>query len=129
MSSVGPNDQGMKQTRGYFVVLSTLTTALQYNIAAGSGAGGSFLPGAVTTQAGLAPTGVAVIPSGSVLKDMGKTVVSSTHTFRKVQTLVAGGPNITTSAAALGAVFYIELNTGQNMSSAGTQVAYLPGLF
>lgn len=129
MSSVGPNNQGLKQTRGYFVVLSTLTTALQYNIAAGSGAGGSYLPGAVTTQATLAPTGVAVIPSGSVLKDMGKTVVSSTHTFRKVQTMVASGPAVSTVAsAALGAVFYIELNTGQNLSSASTQVAYLPGL-
>jgi len=129
MSSVGPNDQGLKQTRGYFVVLSSLSTNLQYNIAAGSGAGGSYLPGAVTTQAATAPSGVAVIPSGAVLKDMGKTVVSSTRTFRKVQTLIASGPSITATAAATGLPFYIELNTGQNMSSAGTQVAYLPGLF
>ncbi len=128
MSSVGPNDQGMKQTRGFFVVLSSLSTSLQYNIAAGSGAGGSYLPGAVTTQASLAPSGAAAIPSGAVLKDMGKTVVSSTRTFRKVQTMVAQGPSIAATAAATGLPFYIELNTGQNLSSAGTQVAYLPGL-
>lgn len=129
MTSVGPMEQGFKQTRGFFVVLSSLSTNLQYKIAAGSGAGGSYLPGAVTTQAQDAPSGVAVIPSGAVLKDMGKTVVSSTHTFRKVQILVANGPNITATAAATGLPFYIELNTGQNMSSVGTQVAYLPGLF
>jgi hypothetical protein len=118
----------MKQTRGFFVVLSSLSTSLQYNIAAGSGAGGSYLPGAVTTQASLAPSGAAAIPSGAVLKDMGKTVVSSTRTFRKVQTMVAQGPSIAATAAATGLPFYIELNTGQNLSSAGTQVAYLPGL-
>jgi hypothetical protein len=128
MTSVGPNDQGLKQTRGYFVLLSTLNSSIQFAIAAGSGAGGSYLPGAVTTQAGLAPSGVAAIPSGAVLKDMGKTVVSSTHTFRKVQTMVAQGPSITATAAATGLPFYIELNTGQNLSAVGTQVAYLPGL-
>uniref|UniRef100_A0A6C0AP22 Uncharacterized protein n=1 Tax=viral metagenome TaxID=1070528 RepID=A0A6C0AP22_9ZZZZ len=120
---------GPKQTKGYFVVLSSISTSLQYNVAAGSGAGGSYQPGAVTTQAAAAPSGVAVIPSGTLLKDMGKTVVSSTHTFRKVQTLLASGPSITATAAATGLPFYIELSTGQSLSTAGTQVAYMPGLF
>lgn len=114
---------GPKQTRGFFVVLSTISTQLQYAIAAGTGAGGSFLPGAVTTPYGTN------IGAGAVLKDMGKTVVSSTRTFRKVQNTLASGPALPNVATPLlGLPFYIELNTGQNLSSAGTQVAYLPGL-
>jgi hypothetical protein len=115
---------GPKQTRGYFVLLSTLSTTLQYSIAAGTGAGGSYLPGAITTPY------LSTLSTSMLLKDMGKTVVSSTRTFRKVQPLIASGPAATTvTNPAAGASFYIELNTGQNLSSAGTQVAYLPGLF
>jgi len=129
---------GPKQTRGYFVVLSTISTTSQFNIAAGSGAGGSYQPGAITTQSATAPSGVANITANAVLKDMGKTVVSSTHTFRKVQLLVTSGPSITATAAATGLPFYIELNTGQNLQvnsgsssyvGGAASVAYMPGLF
>jgi hypothetical protein len=122
MSSVGPNNQGLKQTRGIFVLLSTLNSTSQFSIAAGSGAGGSYLPGAVTV-----PYSTLVL-SATLLKDMGKTVVSSTRTFRKVQPILANGPVIGASSPSVGLPFYIELNTGQNLSSATTQVAYLPGL-
>jgi hypothetical protein len=114
---------GPKQTKGFFVALSSIVSTLQYSIAAGTGAGGSFVPGAVTTPY------LTNIGAGAVLKDMGKTVVSSTRTFRKVQNTLASGPALpNVSTPLLGLPFYIELNTGQNLSSAGTQVAYLPGL-
>jgi hypothetical protein len=121
--------QGPKQTKGYFVVVSSLSTTLQYNIAAGSGAGGNYLPGAITTQATSAPSGVNPIGSGQYLKDLGKTVVSSSRTFRKVQLVNAAAyPGNSALAAATGAPFYVELPTSTNMVTPGTQLAYLPGL-
>lgn len=120
--------QGLKQTKGYFVVLSSLSTNVQYNIAAGSGAGGSYLPGAITTQASAAPSGAAVISPGAYLKDMGKTVVSSTHTYRKVQLVTAAAYPGTLTAAAQGVPFYIELPGSNLPVNPATQVAYLPGL-
>jgi hypothetical protein len=123
MTSVGPNDQGMKQTRGFFVSIATIAPAQQFSIAAGSGAGGSYLPGAVTT-----PSTWSTISTAVLLKDMGKTVVSSTHTFRKVQALVTAGPSIVADQPLSGLPFYIKLNTGQNLSANTASVAYLPGL-
>ena len=117
-----------KQNKGYFVVLSTLSTTSQFNVAAGVGAGGSYLPGPITTQASTAPSGVANLNAGAILKDMGKTVVSSTHTFRKVQAVVTNGPSVTSVAAATGQPFYIELVTNQAQQSMAASVAYLPGL-
>jgi hypothetical protein len=118
---------GPKQSKGYFVTLASLVSSVQYNAPVVAGAGGSFSVGPLTSQSASAPSGVADIPTGQYLKDMGKTVVSSNRTFRKVQRVVAA-TNLTTSAAALGAPFYIELPTSSNVNPVGTQVAYLPGL-
>jgi hypothetical protein len=127
MTSVGPNNQGLKQTRGMFVSLTTIPVSQQFSIAAGSGAGGSWAPGAVTS-----PAAWSTISSATALKDLGKTVVSSTRTFRKVQALIANGPTTSTTGAGaqpvFGLPFYIELNTGQNLSANAANVAYLPGL-
>ena len=128
---------GMKQTRGYFVPLGNCDNKI-YSLAGASGAGGSFLPGGFTTaswtsgggsSAGAVLSSISSIGQGGLLRDMGKTVVSSNRTFRKVQNTLASGPALPNVATPLlGLPFYIELNTGQNLSSAGTQVAYLPGL-
>jgi len=121
---------GPKQSKGYFVTLSTLSTHVQYNAPVVSGNGGGFTVAALTTQASALPTGGAAILSGQYLKDMGKTVVSSIHTYRKVQRVLAGAyPSTGAVAAATGAPFYIELPTSSNLSPLDTQVAYLPGLF
>ena len=56
-----------KQSRGYFVV--TGTSVRGYTYAGGSGAGGSFAPGVMTT-------GSITVTAGSVLRDMGKTVLT-----------------------------------------------------
>jgi hypothetical protein len=122
--------QGPKQTRGYFVALSALPSTQQFMSSGSGGAGGSYLPGVMTPGGNTASGNAGVIASGSVLKDMGKTVVSSTHTFRKVQLVVAGGPAFSTNvtAANTGAPFYIELVTGQSAQATAASVAYLPGL-
>ena len=119
--------QGPKQTKGYFVTLATLSTTSQFYQVNAGGAGGSFTPGNMLSNQG---SGTFEIPANRMLKDMGKTVVSTSHTFRKVQLLLVSGPNTTAGAttAANGLPFYIELSTGQNSQAAAAQVAYLPGL-
>ena len=156
MSSVGPTC-GPKQSNGYFVPLSgCVNKVLSYS--GGAGAGGSFLPGAFAVadwcnsgNAACSPfvSSISTIGAGGLLKDMGKTVVSSSRTFRKVQ-LIAPGLNTagtsgvsTTSGPYL--TGYLELSTGQSGVAAGlaggalgnaantaahvAQVAYMPGLF
>jgi len=129
--SVGP-----KQTRGYFVPLGRCDNkVLQYS--GGAGAGGSWLPGNFTAASWVATnplvSTIVSATSGGLLRDMGKTVVSSNRTFRKVQLItpsLAGGVVgvDTTSGPYLTA--YIELATGNQLATAATPapVAYLPGL-
>ena len=70
-----------KQSRGFFVV--TGATILGYTYAGGSGAGGSFTPGVMTAAT------VTVITGGSILRDMGKTVLTGTLGEAAVQTSTA----------------------------------------
>lgn len=130
--------QGPKQTRGYFVPLGRCDNkVLQYS--GGSGAGGSFLPGNFTAANWVASDArvstINGVGAGGLLRDMGKTVVSSNRTFRKVQ-LVA--PSAVGAAGVVGVdttsgpylTAYIELATGNALvtASAPAPVAYLPGL-
>lgn len=136
--------QNTKLTNGYFVPLGSCVGKVSSYVA-GTGAGGSFLPGtfAIATwsqmggAAGAALSSISSIGQGGLLKDMGKTVVSSNRTFRKVQLVVPGG----SSSTGVGGLDtnvnpyltgYIELATGNTTLSAATSnvapVAYLPGL-
>lgn len=135
--------QGPKQTHGYFVPLGNcVPSMLQYS--GGAGAGGSFLPGvfsaaswtaAGTGGAGAVLSSISSVGAGGLLKDMGKTVVSSNRTFRKVQLVshvaVAG---VAGSEASSGPYLcaYIELSSGSSQPAASgaapAPVAYLPGL-
>ena len=154
MASVGPMNQGMKQTRGYFVPLGDLvafTSGSRSGISTysgGSGAGGSFLAGTFSRadwatpgnaqSAGALLSSISTIGQGGLLRDMGKTVVSSNRTFRKVQLIapspanggVGGGPS--SSGPFLSG--YIELSTGPQVNGNGVSgfipapVAYMPGL-
>jgi hypothetical protein len=119
--------QGPKQTKGYFVTLAPLVSSMQFVNTGSSGAGGTYVPGVMTGSGG-AGAQVSSIAANSMLKDMGKTVVSSTRTFRKVQLMVPNGPSVSSQAAATGMPFYIELSTGQTSQANAAQVAYLPGL-
>lgn len=128
--------EGPKQTRGYFVPLGRCDNkVLQYS--GGAGAGGSFLPGnfsaATWVSSDARVSTIASVGAGGLLRDMGKTVVSSNRTFRKVQLIapsLAGGVVgvETTSGPYLTA--YIELGTGNALATAASPapVAYMPGL-
>ena len=129
--------RGQKQTNGYFVPLADCRTAV-LNYTEGSGAGGSFLPGsfssAATTLDSVYLSSISSLGAGGLLRDMGKTVVSSNRTFRKVQIVgpsLAGG--VVGSATTGGQGFescYIELATGNQWATAAVpaKVAYMPGL-
>jgi hypothetical protein len=133
--------RGQKQTNGYFVPLANCVASIfQYNGA--SGAGGSFLPGAFTradwstpgnaASAGALLSSISTIGQGGLLKDMGRTVVSSNRTFRKVQLVAPTATGVSGTATTNGMYFtgYIELGTG-NAGAAYANVApvaYMPGL-
>ena len=133
--------RGPKQTGGYYVPLGNCVPSV-YSYTAGSGAGGSFLPGTFGASGwtGAALSTISSIGAGGLLKDMGKTVVSSNRTFRKVQLVVKGasgsstftgvGGSVTQSAAGPYYTGYIELATGNSFVNDATPapVAFLPGL-
>jgi hypothetical protein len=128
MSSV--MSKSFKQTNGYFVAVSTVTLAQQFKVSTPpSGSGGSVSPPVMAVYA-TGDTGTpAVIPANTLLKDMGKVLVSSSHVYRKVQAVVTGGPSIVATTPVTGVPFYIELVTGQSAQAGAAPVAYLPGLF
>ena len=128
--------RGQKQTNGYFVPLGNCVGKI-FKYDGASGAGGSFLPGnfgAVDWATGALMSTIATVGAGGLLKDMGRTVVSSNRTFRKVQLItpsLAGG--VTGTAAQNGPYYtgYIELATGNALAvtnATPAPVAYLPGL-
>ena len=131
--------RGPKQTGGYYVPLGNLVTLSSVKTyVAGSGAGGSFQAGTFTNADwAIAGGPAALLPlissvGAGLLKDMGKTVVSSNRTFRKVQLVVQGGTGVSSSASTAGPFYtgYIELATGNSFVNDATPapVAFLPGL-
>ena len=150
---------GFKQSRGYFVPLGNCVDKI-FQYTGSSGAGGSFLPGNFTAVnwvatgttgpgAGALLSSISSIGQGGLLRDMGKTVVSSNRTFRKVQLITRQqslGVGVTTGGVTNGQygatdftsqtqqpylTGYIELSTGNAGlppgSTAAAPVAYMPG--
>lgn len=103
---------------GYFYAVSDVVASKLNVYTPGSGSGGAVTAGTLAPASGAQlPGGVSTLfLAGRIVKDMGKTVVSSSRTFRKIQAVVAtsGG-----ASAALGvagdatnnnyASFYVEM--------------------
>ena len=122
---------GYNQSGGdYLLVVSTITPAQLSVLTPGTGSGGA------TTVGSFAPAAVADLPlntssfftAGKLLKDMGKTVVSSGRTFRKIQAVVNtannSSPTFGVNGAAVAnapgyATFYLETSR----EGAGTPAA------
>ena len=141
--------RSFKQTGGYFIPLGNVADkVLSYT--GSSGSGGSAAPGYFSTatwaQGGSTParatSSISSIAAGGLLRDMGKTVVSSGRTFRKIQLMtstvstggVAGSNGTSPNVDYLTA--YIELASGFNaLPGAGAvgagiaPVAMYPNLF
>jgi len=123
MSSV--TTKSFKQTNGYFVAMATIPLSQQFKVAiAPTGSGGSVTAPVMAAYA----AGEPVIAANTLLKDMGKTLMTSTRTYRKVQAVVSGNSSAGVTPAA-GLPFYIELVTGQGLVATAASVSYLPGLF
>ena len=110
---------GYNQSGGanYIVVSADLTSAMIYDVPAGTGSGGAALfPAPIANSvspltkqwgAGLS----SVIVTGSILKDMGKTYISSQRTFRKFQLVgngVGDAANFGVVAGVAGRAFFLE---------------------
>jgi hypothetical protein len=140
--------RSFKQSQnGYFIPLGNVAAVVQ-QYTPGTGAGGSAVAGtfalAVWAQGGGAlshklTSTISAVGAGGLLRDMGKTVVSSGRTFRKIQLMTNAVSTGGVGGAAAGATAnvdyltgYIELASGFNSLNGTTvvaPVAYYPGLF
>ena len=144
-----PLKAGFNQSGGaYFMVMSALDggagavgTFVNTLTSAGSNSGGAFTAPtlALTAMSNViaAPTTAsnasAFVATGALLKDMGKTVVSSGRTFRKFQAVGTGSANFANSFGVQGgpavapntgyADFYLEVG---REGSAGATAAPAP---
>jgi len=139
--------KSFKQSGGYFIPLGNVATGvLAYT--AGTGSGGSAVAGSFAlaswAQGGTTPakatSTISTVAAGGLLRDMGKTVVSSGRTFRKIQLMcstvstggVAGPAGVSTNPNVDYLTAYIELSSGFNSINPGAvpvPVAYYPNLF
>ena len=140
--------RSFKQTNALYVPLADCAgRVLQY--VPGTGAGGSYANGTFGTAAwahgGSNPSRytstISSIGAGGYFRDMGKTVVSASRTFRKVQLLVnavstsgVGGP-LTATADARNVDYltgYIEVAGGPGLNGVGgnpAPVAVYPSMY
>ncbi len=93
------NGLGYSQSGGgYYIVISSIVGQfLTYTPGSGTSVG-SFIPYA-------GPENLSLIDTNGILKDMGKTIVSSTRTFRKFQAV--GPQNLRTDGVVGHENFYL----------------------
>jgi hypothetical protein len=108
---------GFNQTGGgYFLVISTVTPSQILTWSGGSGSGGAYAVGSFLPYSTLTPAAnlnySSVYSIGRVVRDMGKTIVSSGRTFRKFQGLA---PTTGNSSPTFG--------VGGQLAGAGSPVA------
>jgi len=148
MPSVGPTNAGLKNGGGFFIPVGNCIGKV-FAYSGSTGAGGSAVSGSFTT-ASWAASGTATAinatstinaaGAGGVFRDMGRTVVSASRVFRKVQLLVSsavstGGVSgqTGTSPSVDYLTGFIELASGANGPAStalnAAPVAYYPSLF
>jgi hypothetical protein len=141
MPSVGPMNAGLKNSGGFFVPVGDCVGKV-FGYTPGTGAGGSAVPGAFSTASWAtlgSPTrasSIAAAGAGGVFRDGGKTVVSASRVFRKVQLLIPASVSTGGVAGRVGTTSedyltgYIELMSGNGASPAtAAPVAYYPSMF
>ena len=140
MPSVGPMNAGLKNSGGFFVPVGDCVAKV-FGYTSGTGAGGSTVPGAFSTASwanlGAArASSIATAGAGALFRDGGKTVVSASRVFRKVQLLVSTSASTSGVAGAAGTTKedyltgYIELMSGNGANPAtAAPVAYYPSMF
>jgi hypothetical protein len=126
MSSVHSGLKQVPANAGYYIAVAQLTTTNTY-----LNTGTDSAP-TIATFSALPSAPLAV---GTILKDMGKTLMSAGHTFRKVQLrATASGtgpvwPDLGTDGVPTGSTdktFYVALPGQHGISAGGTAVAATP---
>lgn len=130
-----------KQTSAYFVPVGDCRTKIQQYTPGPNGRVGSFSQASWTVNGSNGynadyMVSIATAGAGGVFRDMGKTVVSSGLTFRKVQLLV-NSPATNGISGASGTVpdadyltGYVELSSGPSgVSSGAAPIAMYPSLW
>jgi hypothetical protein len=139
MPSVGPMNAGLKNSGGFFVPVGDCRLKV-YGYTGGSGAGGSAVPGTFSTASWAALdskfTSSFATAGAGVFRDVGRTVVSASRVFRKVQLLfstnastggVNGSAGTTVNDYLTG---YIELMSGMaGAPNSCAPVAFYPSQF
>lgn len=128
MTSLLTSQRQITTNSGYFIPLTDIRAKI-YSVSNGTVQPATWANAPVGTSQGVYSTLVATA-GGGLLKDMGKTVVSASRTFRKVQLAVSsvstfgvGGNAGTTAPATDFLTGYIELGFGSEAQSAFTPVA------
>jgi hypothetical protein len=131
MSSVLPHIKTIASENAYFVTLATdglatradtaplLTTGnriLSSRVAAGTNVTAANVSFSTAVWSSQGDTSTLVNGQGRMLRDMGKTIVSSLRTFRKVQAVSVSATNGSSVGAAVG-------SAGSSASGAPSQIA------
>jgi len=115
MSSVLPHIKTIASENGYFVAITSLAASgtaaaldggnqiLTSRVAAGTNVTAANVSFSTAVWASQGATSTLVAASGKVLRDLGKTVVSSLRTFRKVQAVTSSISNGVAVGAGVGA--------------------------
>ena len=106
------------------MITSTMNSTFALKQTNAGGSGGSYTPGSMVAAA----VSVGGFSTGTLLKDMGKTVVSTSRVFRKVKRVITNGPSDPIVAdPLLGGPFYVELVTTQSLQAGAFPfIAYKP---
>jgi len=121
MSSVSPHIKTIPSESGYFINLVSMAVNSVNNQGANATLSGArvynYNPAATapifstaTWACGGATSTILSQPGGAILKDLGKTVVSSLRTFRKVQLVVSSF----STGVSIGANVASQTGTGNN---------------
>jgi hypothetical protein len=122
---------GYNQSGGGYLVVVTDIAHTKLNVfTPGSGSGGATQVGtlAIATATDLPGATSTLFLAGKIIRDMGKTLVSSGRTFRKIQAVASGNTSAIASLGVVGlaptatnvgyASFYLE--TGREGSNGAT---------
>ena len=92
---------GFQQNGGsYYVVISSIATSQFFTYSGSSGSGGSAAVGTFAAYTDTGNNWSSCLTAGKLIKDVGRTVVSSGRTFRKFQAVVNAGTSGSTFGVA-----------------------------
>ena len=147
MPSVGPMLGGFRNVAGGYYIPTTgaagVPSVVINVLTPGSGSGGSTAPPSFTALTGAATwAGMSLATSlstlnafdGGMLRDMGRTLVSSGRTFRKVQLVKNSLSTPTGQAPGTNpqqdyATGYLEVGVGAGAGATFNKVAFYPAMY